>query len=186
MKAALLYLVCILLMALLGLGYFTHIFIEENKNLKNQIVLEQEKTKAHVLYDECINCMSRTLIVVYGLSKWEAHYYSIIFYDFSKHHNIPWEIYPAVIRIESNFISNIGSNKGAKGVMQMLEKTGKEVSDSLGIRYICNQTLWNTLTNLVLGCEYLSTNIQKKGMQVGVKSYLGGPMSSKRPKKIKK
>jgi hypothetical protein len=143
--------------------------------LKHQIVLEKQKNKDCEFYEQTINCMSKTLMVAYGLSRWESHYYAIIFNDFSKQFEIPWEIYPAIVRIESNFKCNTGSPKGAKGMMQLLEGTGKEVAEVYGIDYIANQTLWNTTINLVLGCGYLSKNIKEKGFEGGVKSYLGGP-----------
>ncbi len=143
--------------------------------LESHIAQEKEKNKNYSLHDDCINSMAKTLMVAYNLSKWEAHYYAIIFDDFSKFFNTPWEIYPAVVRIESNFKCNVGSPKGAKGMMQLLEATGKGVADEYGIEYIPNQTLWNTTINLILGCGYLSKNIKEKGLEGGVKSYLGGP-----------
>lgn len=168
------YIIFIIIFA--GAGAVIHYwFYQQNKDLKNRIIIEQEKNKTFVLYEKCINHMTKTLMVAYSLSKWEAHYYSVIYYDFSKHDNIPWEIYPAVTRIESNFKCNVGSSKGAKGMMQLLEGTGKGVAESLGIEYVPNQTLWNTVLNLALGCEYLSENIQEKGLEGGVKCYLGGP-----------
>jgi hypothetical protein len=175
MKFVLFYISFILLVAFLCLGYFTHSYIKENRNLKNKIVLEQEKNKIYILYEKNINCMAKTLMIAYGLSKWESHYYAVIFYDFSRHYNIPWEIYPSVTRVESNFKCNVGSPRGAKGIMQLLEGTGKGVSTDIGIDFVPNQTLWNTLINFVLGCEYLSKNINEKGLEGGVKSYLGGP-----------
>jgi hypothetical protein len=60
-------------------------------------------------------------------------------------------------------------------MMQLLEGTGKEVAEIYGIEYVPNQTLWNTTINLILGCGYLSKNIKEKGLESGVKSYLGGP-----------
>jgi hypothetical protein len=166
----------ILIAGILVAGYgFSKFILSQNQDLKKKIVAEQEKNRTSLLYEKCLNNMAKTLMVAYGLSKWEAHYYSVIYYDFSKHDNIPWEIYPAVTRIESNFKCNVGSPKGAKGMMQLLEGTGKDVAENLGIEYVPNQTLWNTVINLALGCAYLSNNIQEKGLDGGVKSYLGGP-----------
>jgi soluble lytic murein transglycosylase len=122
-----------------------------------------------------VECMSLTLMVVYGISKWEAHYYSIMFYDFSKNYGIPWEIYPAVIRIESNFKPTLVSNKQAKGLMQVISSTAIEECKLLGIEYVDGQTLWNEICNLAIGCNYLSRMIKEKGMDGGVRCYLGGP-----------
>lgn len=122
-----------------------------------------------------IECMARTLMIVYGISKWEAHYYSILFYDFSKNYKIPWEIYPAIIRIESNFKPTLVSNKQAKGIMQVISSTAAEESKLIGIDYTENQTLWNEICNMAIGCNYLSRMIKEKGLDGGVKCYLGGP-----------
>lgn len=150
--------------------------------LKRRIAAESEKNKACIEHDRRINDMTRTLMIAYSLSKWEAHYYAIIFDDFSEQFNIPWEIYPAIVRIESNFKCNIGSPKGAKGMMQVLESTGAPMAEKYEIEYVENQTLWNTVLNLVLGCGYLSQNIKEKGLEGGVKSYLGGPDFAKTAK----
>ena len=144
-------------------------------DLKKQLEQEKEKLSNYQIQDKCLESMTKTLMISYNLSRWEAHYYSIIFNDFSKNFNIPWEIYPAITRIESNFISNIGSDKGAKGMMQILESTGESIANEYDIDYVVNQTLWNSVTNLVLGCGYLSKNIKEKGLEGGVKCYLGGP-----------
>jgi hypothetical protein len=154
-----------------AIGVETHKYVRE---LQKQIVVEKEKNKTCIEHDRRINDMTRTLMIAYSLSKWEAHYYAIIFDDFSEQFNIPWEIYPAIVRIESNFKCNVGSPKGAKGMMQILEGTGKSIAGKYEIDYVENQTLWNTVLNLVLGCGYLSQNIKEKGLEGGVKSYLGG------------
>jgi len=144
------------------------IYVQEIKKM-------QDMNRNYEIKDERLNCMKKALMVAYGLSKWEAHYYSILFDDFSINYSIPWEIYPAIIRIESNFKVTLVSTKGAKGMMQILESTGKDVAQKLDLEYIESQTLWNDLINMVLGCEYLSEGIKEKGLEGGVKRYLGGP-----------
>jgi len=119
--------------------------------------------------------MAYTLMAAYGLSKWEAHYYSVIFDDFSTQYSTPWEIYPAIIRIETNFRSTLVSSKGAKGLMQIMEETGKQVADEIGMDYVEKETLWNDFCNMIIGCCYLSKFIKEQGLEGGVKTYLGGP-----------
>jgi len=141
----------------------------EQKNKQLEKDLKEYKQR-----DLKIECMTKTLVAAYNLSKWDSHYLSIIFYDFSKNYNIPWEIYPAVVRIESNFKGTLVSPKGAKGMMQILESTAKPIAVELGINFKDSETLWNDFLNVVIGCTYLSNNIQKNGLEDGVKSYLGG------------
>lgn len=142
--------------------------------LQRQIEVLKKQEEACVFTDNRIKTMQKTLMVAYGLSRWEAHYYAIIFNDFSVNYQIPWEIYPAIVRIESNFKGTLVSNKGAKGMMQLLEPTAKMTAAELDIEYTEGQTIWNDLLNIVFGCQYLSKNIKQLGLEGGVKSYLGG------------
>jgi hypothetical protein len=59
--------------------------------------------------------------------------------------------------------------------MQLLESTAKEEADKIGMHYEEGLTLWNDLSNLILGCSYLSRMILNSTLEGGVKSYLGGP-----------
>lgn len=149
-------------------------YIKKEEALEEVAVLKKH-SKSCDLKDSRIDCMAKTLITVYGLSKWEAHYYSVIFDDFSQEYDTPWEIYPAVIRIESNFKCTSVSGKSAKGIMQILEPTGEMLAKEIGMNYMKGETLWNDFCNMILGCYYLSFNIRDKGLDGGVQTYLGGP-----------
>jgi hypothetical protein len=140
------------------------------KTLKFEIesLLEFKKEKSE------IENMEKTLLICYDISKYEAHYYSIIYYDFATKYNTPWQIYPAVIRIESNFNPTVLSSKSAKGIAQVLEATGKNVAIKLGINYVPTETLWNDLLCQIIGFTYLSDAIKEKGLEDGVKCYIGG------------
>jgi soluble lytic murein transglycosylase len=128
-----------------------------------------------------LKAMQQSLVIAYGITKWEARYYSYIFYDFSKHYGLPWEIYPAMIRVESNFRTTLKSDKDAKGISQVLESTAAEVAQKIGINYVNGETPWNDLLNLVIGVTYLSDQISTgngsddEKIKHGIKCYLGGP-----------
>lgn len=144
-------------------------------NKKDTVQNVSEEYLNYKKQDQRLLCMTRTLMITYNLSRYEAHYYSIFFDDFSKSYNIPWEIYPAVIKIESNFKPNLTSPKAAKGMMQLLESTAQGVAKELNINYVDGQTIWNDFINVILGCTYLSNAIKDKGLEGGVCVYLGGP-----------
>jgi len=118
--------------------------------------------------------MEKTLMIHYKLTPYESHYYSIVFDDFSQKYNIPWYIYPAILRIESNFDPTLKSHKGARGIAQVIEPTGKEMARKLGIPYKKGKTLWNDILNMTIGFEYLSQAIIEKGLEDGIKVYIGG------------
>ena len=157
-----------------GKHYYKSWWIPSKCEREQKIKLLEKQLKEYKDEDLKIECMTKTLVAAYNLSKWESHYLSTIFYDFSKNYGIPWEIYPAVVRIESNFKGTLVSPKGAKGMMQILESTAKPVAADLGIKFKESETLWNDFLNVVIGCTYLSNNIQKMGLESGVKGYLGG------------
>jgi hypothetical protein len=160
---------------IVGLGAEISKQYQEITELEKALSKKQSEITSCEKKDIKIKCMEKTLLTTYQVSKWEAHYYSIIFNDFSEHYNIPWEIYPAIIRVESNFKTDLKSSSDAKGIMQVLESTGKGVAQKIGIDFIENSSLWNEIVNISIGCTYLSTNIEQKGLEKGVQCYLGGP-----------
>jgi len=156
---------------------------EENEGLLQQFRDVSDKLDTYIQRDKRISYMEKTLIIHYNLSWYEAHYYSIIFDDFSQKYDVPWQIYPAVIRIESNFDPTIKSPKNAKGITQVIEPTAKEVAKKLGIEYK-SITLWNDLLNMVIGLTYLSEGIKEVGLEDGIRRYIGGPGFDKGRKDI--
>lgn len=154
------------------------VFLRVNRDAKRIKRLEKEvkNLKGLKIREQEIDRIARTLLVHYcHLSRYEAHYYAIVFYDFSKKYEIPWELYAAVVRIESNFNPSIRSNKGAKGITQVIESTGAEVAEKLDIEYEKGATLWNDILNLVIGFTYLSEGVKELGIEDGLKRYNGGP-----------
>lgn len=141
----------------------------------------EEKVREYEEIELRLANMQRTMEVVYNLSPYEARYYSIIFNDFSEKYNLPWEAYPALVRIESNFNSGVMSKMRAKGMTQVLEETGKEQAAKLGIIYNDN-TLWNCVLNMVIGFNYFSEGYAEKkslskedALKHAMKRYCGGP-----------
>jgi len=178
---------CLFLLFTGGLSYlhFYEKYSKQNliKNLRNELKEQKNLNKIYVLKDKRRKCISKTLKIAYNLSDWESYCYSVFFDDFSTYYKINWEVYAALIRVESNFNPTIKSKANCKGLMQIKESTGEEIAKKLGILFIKNQSLWNDFINIILGAEYLSRFIQEKGFDGGVKSYLGGPDYLKSVKK---
>lgn len=147
----------------------------EIKTLQTQLSKEKFKNRTYILRDDRRRCISRTLQLAYGLSKWEGFCYATIFDEFSLLYKIRWELYGSLIRVETNFNPTRKSGKNCKGLMQIKESTGEEVAKELGIRFIGNQSLWNEFINIAIGSAYLSKFVVERGVQKGIKSYLGGP-----------
>ncbi len=58
----------------------------------------------------------------------------------------------AIIKTESSFDNKALSSKGAKGLMQITDKTGEYIAQKLGVK---NYDLFNHKTNINFGCFYL-------------------------------
>lgn len=58
----------------------------------------------------------------------------------------------AVIKVESSFNEKVESHKGAKGLMQITENTGKYIAEKLGEK---DYDLLNAQTNIRFGCYYI-------------------------------
>jgi soluble lytic murein transglycosylase-like protein len=128
--------------------------------------------------------IERTLKIAYNLNEFEARYYSLIFDDLSRRHDIPWELIAAVIWIESKYNASAVSLMNCMGLMQLKGTTAEEMCDSVKIDYY-HDIVWNDILNLVLGTEYLACDYHKKGLQYVLKKYVGGP-KKKQPGKSRR
>ena len=63
----------------------------------------------------------------------------------------------SIIKAESNFKEGATSNRGAIGLMQLLDKTAKEVAENNVMEYETGVTLYNAEKNIKLGIIYLSS-----------------------------
>lgn len=144
--------------------------------LKEELAQEKEKNRAYFLRRERRKCIAKTIVLAYGISQWEAFHYAIIFDQYSVYYHIPWEVYVALIRVETNFNPTLTSPAGCRGLMQVKESTGEDIAKKLDIRWKEKKTLFNEFCNLAIGSFYLSENIRKKkSINKGLKCYLGGP-----------
>lgn len=148
----------------------------KNQKLKKELVHEKELNRAYTLRRERRNCIAKTIVLAYGISDWEAYHYAIVFDQWSVYYQIPWEVYIALIRVETNFNPTLTSKAGCRGLMQIKESTAKEIAKKLNIGYKEKRTLFNEFCNIAIGSYYLSENIlKKKDINHGVSCYLGGP-----------
>lgn len=73
---------------------------------------------------------------------------------YSKENNVdPYMIY-AIVKVESNFKPDVKSNSNAIGLMQLLEETAIEMSNSIDNQNITGEDLYEPETNIKLGVSY--------------------------------
>ena len=81
--------------------------------------------------------------------------YGEIVDKYSYEYNLDPYLVLAVIKTESNFNSNAESNKGAKGLMQIMDSTGEWVAEEIGVEDFTPDMLFDEEINIRFGCWYL-------------------------------
>lgn len=174
--------VCIVLAVMLGSSQITNEY--SLKTIDSLMAIEQGKKDIASSLLLCYpqkeqkfwlkNCNYE--IIKTGLHKYEAETYANIFYKLSKDYNIEWEIYAAVLYIESQFNTGLTSPSNAKGIAQIVESTLEQQCKKQGIIYKKDVTCWNDIININVGLNYLSGHIKDKGsIELGCKRYYGHP-----------
>lgn len=77
-------------------------------------------------------------------------------YKYSSEFKIDPLLVLSVIKVESNFNKFAVSNKDAKGLMQITDKTGLWASEILDLRDFSPSNLFDHKTNIRIGCWYLN------------------------------
>ena len=87
-----------------------------------------------------------------------------------------WTIAHAITRQESSFDRNAVSGAGARGLMQLMPGTAREVAGKLGLPYQLASLTSDPSYNMMLGTSYLSTLLDQWGGNVplAVASYNAG------------
>ncbi|MGI9534480.1 MAG: lytic transglycosylase domain-containing protein [Thermodesulfobacteriota bacterium] len=91
----------------------------------------------------------------------------------------------SVIQVESRFKPRALSHKGARGIMQIMPRTGKYVAKKYEVPFKSYQSLYDPVTNIKLGIAYLSylENLYGNNMEYALFAYNHGPKKSKHIKR---
>ena len=82
--------------------------------------------------------------------------YSEYVEKYAKENNIDPLLIYSIIKAESNFDDEAVSNKGAMGLMQLMDETAKEVATNELMQYDSEETLYNPEKNIQIGVKYYS------------------------------
>lgn len=75
---------------------------------------------------------------------------------YSQKYNLDWLLVASIIFHESRFKYRAESNKGARGLMQIMPETGFEIAKKLNWQDFENINLFKPMVNLEMGCYYFS------------------------------
>lgn len=104
--------------------------------------------------------------------------YSEIVTIYEEEYGVEENLIYAVIKAESNFKSNAVSNRGALGLMQLMEETASDVAKKANININfenIKDELLNPGNNINIGTKYLSQLLEKyKNKEVALAAYNAG------------
>lgn len=91
--------------------------------------------------------------------------------------NVEWALVHAIIRQESVFDTQAQSPVGARGLMQLMPATAREVAGKLGIAHNTSWLTTNPRHNITLGSSYLGRMIQRYdgAYPMAIAAYNAGP-----------
>ena len=100
--------------------------------------------------------------------------YSEFVEKYSKEYDVDKYLIYACIKAESNFNENAESKKGAKGLMQLMDSTGKEIAKGLDMS-IDDDDLFEPEINIKLGTKYISKMLKKyENIELALAAYNAG------------
>ncbi|MBN1592916.1 MAG: transglycosylase SLT domain-containing protein [Candidatus Coatesbacteria bacterium] len=102
--------------------------------------------------------------------------------EYSKTNKVEPAIIYAIIREESRFQTESISAAAARGVMQLIVPTAKQVAESLGLGDMPIDELYEPKTNIALGVKYISQLLERFDGRLifALASYNGGPSNVER------
>lgn len=124
------------------------------KSLKRLIILVILIVVAVSIFDNFDYIRDKLLTRIYKLD------YSEYVEKYSKEYDVDKYLIYAIIKAESNFKKEAVSNKGAKGLMQLMDSTAMEVAGQININLDEDDILAPKI-NINLGTKYISILIQK-------------------------
>ncbi len=100
-----------------------------------------------------------------------------------KYSNLDIDLICATITHESarSWRPEVVSPAGALGLMQIMPHTGKFLVKNEGIKWTSSkEVLFNPITNIRIGCRYLSMLVELYNVDGGLAAYNGGPRRAKK------
>ncbi|AYE35401.1 lytic transglycosylase domain-containing protein [Clostridium septicum] len=116
------------------------------------------------------------IAVIFSMKQYIFPYKYTEYVDkYSKEYDLDPLLVMAVIKAESDFDEKAVSNRGAKGLMQVMDNTGEWACKEIGINYFMPSMLMDPEFNIRIGCWYLNNLRNEFGdLDLIIAAYNGG------------
>ena len=120
-----------------------------------------------------------SIMLAFCIGCFNSYFYPIKFKEdiisFSKESNVDAALIASVINVESSYVADAQSKKGAIGLMQIMPDTAKWLCDLSGQNFE-DIDLKNQKDNIKLGCQYMAILMNSfKDVDTAICAYNAGP-----------
>ncbi len=143
-------------------------FEKLDRTLAQNKVMEEYKTKKKI----------HNILLKYktGLNPYQSRQTARVIHQEGKRYGYDPMLLVAVIMTESSFYNWAISNVGARGLMQLMPLTARQIAAETKVRWEGKKTLYNPLLNVKMGIYYLDKMVEKFGnLQLALEAYNNGP-----------
>ncbi|WP_242875943.1 lytic transglycosylase domain-containing protein [Cellulosilyticum sp. I15G10I2] len=103
-------------------------------------------------------CIGLAVLCIYSLY---PQAYKEVVYKYAKEYEVDPLLIYAIMKTESKHNPNAISRSGAKGLMQIMDKTGAWGAEEVAISNYSHETLFKPDINIQIGCWYISKLIRQ-------------------------
>ena len=129
--------------------------------------------KEYEVKKKVLNILSRKQT---GLNSYHVRQTARVIHQEAKKYEYDPMFLMAIIMTESSFYNRAVSNVGARGLMQLMPFTAKEIAFETELQWEGKKTLYNPLLNVKMGIYYLGKMENKFGnLQLALEAYNNGP-----------
>ncbi len=151
-----------------------------NEAVESQRMTKKQKTALIVLLMVAVCLVLTGVLVFWVLPSMMRSRFQLKHLDeikaYSEEYNLEPSFVAGVIYTESKFRENAESRAGARGLMQIMPETGREIAEALGEPYDVNN-LFDAETSIRYGCYYLRQQMDRfdQNKAVTLAAYNAGP-----------
>ena len=149
-------------------------------NADNPRMTKKQRTTLIVLSMIMVCLIVTSLVVFWILPSVMRHRFQLKYVDLIQTYSREYDLDPTfvagVIHTESKFNERAESRVGARGLMQIMPKTGEEIAKALGESFDVDD-LYNPETSIRFGCYYLRQQMDRfdQNAAVALAAYNAGP-----------
>lgn len=140
--------------------------------------LEKKAAQAGAMKDYQAKKKIHNILTKYrtGLNPYQMRQTARVIHQEGKKYGFDPMLLVAIIKTESTFYNWAVSSVGARGLMQLMPRTAKQIASETNLNWEGKNTLYDPLKNVKMGIYYLDKMEEKFGnLQLALEAYNNGP-----------